>query len=210
MNSRAVGKRIAVDFDALDLPFGTDRALELLQRRGFTVLETRPVSEARSLIGVAQYEYLAKPDEAPAQVNCSSFVRWVYGQCGIWIPRRTIQQFQDLHPVTEADDIVAGDLLFWTGKGRWYVEYPEITIGYVSIATDEGTMVHASQRVHAVVETPIDGTRRTFRGARRVFPTDRTITLLQVPNRTFIETHDDMRWYLLQRDHHESHRPADT
>lgn len=196
---RSVGDRCAVDFAALELPMDDRAALERLRRMGFRSLSIDVVRESRTLISRARYRRGARPAEAPRIVDCSSLVKWVYGQCGIWLPRRTIQQRECGHPIMPTE-IRGGDLVFTTGWINRYWDDPSDGVGHVGIATDGGTIVHAMGRRFGVVETALRAfmAQGRYRGARRIIPRDRIVRTFHTPAYRCVETSDDVRWLLLQ------------
>jgi hypothetical protein len=86
MEYRAVQNRCAVHLPSLKLPVTDVEALTILENNGFKVLEVDLIALARQCIKASTYHRGAKPSEAPAVVDCSSFIKWLYGQHGIWLP----------------------------------------------------------------------------------------------------------------------------
>lgn len=199
MEYRAVGNRCAVDPDRLNLPISRQEALTVLSHMRFAVIDVDLIDLARRYIGTSKYRRGARSSEAPAFVDCSCLVKWLYGQRGVWLPRRSIQQRQYGESVMPGD-IRAGDLVFTSGWRNYYLEDPADGVGHVGIATGEGTVVHAKGRTSGVVETPLESfvEKRKFRGARRYIPHDAEVITLQVPPDRDVETSDDIRWIILQ------------
>ncbi len=196
---QAVGNRCAVDFEALQLPIPWSKALRLLVEGGFRPIEVDVITFARHCIGRSRYQRGARPSHAPAVVDCSSFTKWLYGQCGIWLPRRSIQQ-REYGEAIARGRIAAGDLVFVSGAKNYYLENPTDGVGHVGIATGTGTVIHAANRKVGVVESPLDAFVgvRGFRGARRYVPIDHKVLTLQTPIAREVETSDDIRWIVLQ------------
>ncbi|MFA6095206.1 MAG: NlpC/P60 family protein [Candidatus Paceibacterota bacterium] len=94
MHYKAVGNRCAVDFSSLLLPVTTERALNILAEENIKPVDVDVISLARELVGKAEWLWAARQWQAPALFDCSSFTKWLYGQMGIWIPRRPQQQFE--------------------------------------------------------------------------------------------------------------------
>ncbi len=92
VNYRATGNRCAVIIESLCLPISRKETLTILNEKGFTLIKIDIIALARQHIGISQYRRGAKPSEAPVIVNCSSFIKWLYAQRGIWLPRLSIQQ----------------------------------------------------------------------------------------------------------------------
>lgn len=196
---RAVSCRCAVDFEALALPISKEEAMAMLQKMGFRIIAIDLVALARSYIGVSEYRRGAKIREAPGIFDCSSLMKWLYGQRGIWLPRRSIQQWELGEPVPR-ENILAGDVVFVSGRIDYYIDDPRFGVGHVGIATDSGTVVHAANRTYGVTESPLGkflgGDK--FRGARRYVPRDRNVVTLETPAGREIESSDDVRWVILQ------------
>lgn len=114
MQYRAVKNRCAVNLRSLKIPVSEAEALEILQGKEFKVLEVNLITLARQCIKTSIYRRGAKSSEAPIVVDCSSFIKWLYGQRGIWLPRRSIQQ-KGLGVPVNVDEISAGDVIFVSG-----------------------------------------------------------------------------------------------
>ncbi len=197
MDYRAVNGRCAADIADLRLPLSEDEALALLGHLGFDLVEVDPVEIARSRVGVSTYRRGARMREAPRVFDCSGFAKWVYGACGIWLPRRSIQQ-RECGIAIPVLEIEAGDVVFVSGRIDYYFDDPEDGVGHVGIATSEGTVVHAANTARGVVEDPFEdfappgklrGIRRYRAPGTRVFA---------IPPDREVETSDDLRWIALQ------------
>ena len=121
MEYQAVGNRIGVDFISLDLPIPKDEALDILEKSNIRRIEVNIHDIAKELVGKAQWKLLSRQWEAPYFFDCSSLTKWLYGQKGIWIPRRSRVQFHFCGQSMEIDketrlvdvwDTETGDLLF--------------------------------------------------------------------------------------------------
>jgi len=83
--------------------------------------------------------------EDPASgIDCSAFVRWIYGHLGIRLPRTSRQQWQY---VTPAQEYRPGYLLFFSQSQRF--------IDHVGIYIGNGLMLHASGKWGKVVVEPV-------------------------------------------------------
>lgn len=195
---RAVGDRIAVDFADLELPMPQIEAITRLSSLGFIRLRPDLIELARGRIGVSTYRRGARPREAPEVVDCSSFIKWLFGQLGVWLPRRTIQQCEAGEKML--GDVMAGEVVYRTGHRNWYRRENRQGIGHVGLYIGDQRIVHAANTERGVVEEPIDEflgtTPGAFRGARR-FISLAAVTL-EVPAAYEVETSDDIRWILLQ------------
>ena len=145
MQYRAVGNRCAIDISELHLPISNDRVLSILAAKKFKVLKIDMIAIARQCVGVSQYHRGARLSEAPAIVDCSSFVKWLYGQRGVWLPRRSIQQ-RELGEVVEPNEVIAGDIIFTSGRTNYYFDDPADGVGHLGIVTDDNTVIHAASR----------------------------------------------------------------
>ncbi len=196
---RAVKNRCAVDIGALALPLGESEALAILQAKGFEIIDVDLATLARKYCGLSTYRRGARLSEAPEVVDCSSFVKWLYGERGIWLPRRSIQQ-QAVGEGIMLAEIAVGDLVFSSGWIDYYFDDPENGVGHVGIATGEGTVVHAVSREAGIVESPLWVFTRgeIFRGARRFIPRERKVITFLTPPEREVETSDDIQWIILQ------------
>lgn len=199
MEYRAVGNRCAVILDSLNLPIQRGEALAILNQKGFVVIDVDMVSLARQCIGASKYRRGARPSEAPAVVDCSSFIKWLYGMRGIWLPRRSIQQ-RELGEVVSLDELVAGDIVFVSGWIDYYYDNPANGVGHVGVFAGNGTIIHAANGKVGVVESPLcEFVGKTkFRGARRYIPKGAEVLTLETPPNREIEIADDIRWVILQ------------
>jgi len=199
MQYRAVKNRCAVHLPSLNLPITDAKALEILENKGFKVLEVDLIDLARQCIKTSVYRRGAKPAEAPMTVDCSSFIKWLYGQRGIWIPRRSIQQREFGIPIA-INEIGAGDVIFVSGWIDYYHTDPADGVGHVGITTGRGTVIHATDRKARVVESSLERFigKSKFRGARRYIPQDQTVFTLEAPLNREVEITDDLRWIVLQ------------
>ncbi|KKT14953.1 MAG: NlpC/P60 family protein [Parcubacteria group bacterium GW2011_GWF2_44_8b] len=200
MEYRAVGSRCAVILDSLHLPISREEALAILNHKGFVLVEVDIIALARQCIGTSQYRRGARPSEAPTVVDCSSFIKWLYAQRGIWLPRRSIQQ-RELGEVVNLDELVAGDAVFISGRIDYYHDDPANGVGHVGIATGYGTVVHAADRKVNVVESPLDKFvgEAKFRGARRYIPQNVEVLTFETPLNREVEVADDIKWIILQQ-----------
>ncbi len=199
MEFRAVGSRCAVDLGALNLSFSREEILRGLEKQGFKVIHPSPVALARGRVGVSVYRRSAGSDDAPGVVDCSSLVKWVYGQCGLWLPRRSIQQ-RNLGKVVAPTDLRSGDVVFTSGHINYYYDDPTDGVGHVGIATGDGTIVHAANRKVGVIESAVEGflEGEPLRGIRRYFSEDQDIVVFETPPARHVEVADDLRWIFLQ------------
>ncbi|OGZ43037.1 MAG: hypothetical protein A2719_01585 [Candidatus Ryanbacteria bacterium RIFCSPHIGHO2_01_FULL_45_22] len=199
MEYRAVGNRCAVVLDSLRLPVLREDILTVLNHKGFVLVEVNIVALARQCVGTSQYRRGARPSEAPAIVDCSSLIKWIYAQMGIWLPRRSIQQ-RELGEAVGLDELVAGDIVFVSGRIDYYHDDSANGVGHVGIATGDGTVVHAADRKANVVETPLDKFvgKTKFRGARRYLPKGIEVLTFKTPTEREVEIADDIRWIVLQ------------
>ena len=199
MEYRAVGDRCAVDLDDLKLLIQNDDVMAILKGKGFDALHVDLVRLARECIRTSLYRRGARFSEAPSIVDCSSFMKWLYAQRGVWLPRRSIQQ-REYGAVVALDEVVAGDVVFVSGWIDYFDDDPADGVGHVGIATGEGTVIHAANSSLGVVESPLErfiGNGK-FRGARRYVPQGREVLTLKTPIGRDIETANDIKWIVLQ------------
>lgn len=198
---RAVGKYCAVDFENLGLPISQKEAILILESKGFKIVNIDLMSLARKCIGTSEYRRNAMFSEAPSILNCSIFIKWLYAQRGIWLPRRSIQQ-RELGDVINSLNLTIGDLVFKSARINYFLDDPNDGVGHVGIITGEETIIHAvnSNGQKGVVEVPdhVFLKSENFRGARRIMPKNRSVFTFAVPADREIETSDDIRWLILK------------
>ena len=196
---RAVGNRCAVIFEYLNLPISNNDAIAILNRSGFQILEIDIIMLTRQCVINSTYRRGAKPSEAPAIVDCSSFIKWLYAQRGIWLPRRSIQQ-RSLGEIVKLDELISGDVVFISGKIDYFHSDPADGVGHVGIVINNRTVVHAANKDVGVIETPLEEfiSSTNFRGARRYIPKEMKVYTFQTPAEREVEIADDIRWIILQ------------
>lgn len=199
MEYRAVGNRCAVILDSLHLPISRKEILTALKDKDFALVEVDIISLARQCIATSRYRRGARPSEAPAIVDCSSFIKWLYGQRGIWLPRRSIQQ-RELGEAVNLDELVAGDVVFVSGWIDYYQDDPVDGVGHVGIATGDRTIIHAANKKAGIIESPLEKFvgKNEFRGARRYLPRNAEVLTFETPGKREVEIADDFRWIILQ------------
>src|SRR3989344_6555343 len=89
---QSVGDRIAVDFSTWP-GIDAERACSTLQKQGFRREIFDPEWYAQGLIGRRNVFYACglHSKNAPKAVDCSSLMKYLFGLCGIWIPRRAVK-----------------------------------------------------------------------------------------------------------------------
>lgn len=196
-NYRAVGNRCAVDLESLKLGISNEEALGILKNKGFEVIELDLIKLARAMVG-SRYRRAARLAEAPETFDCSSFTKWLYGQCGIWLPRRSIQQSQCGEEIG-LNDLRGGELVFVSGVIDYFEENPLEGIGHVGIATG-WSVVHAANSKDGVIESTVNEFigKDKFRIARRIIPKKKGVITLLTPPEREVECSDDIRWIILQ------------
>ncbi len=199
MERRAVGNRCAVVIESLRLPILREETLGILERKGFILREVDMIELARRCIVTSVYRRGARLSEAPAVVDCSSFMKWLYAMRGIWLPRRSIQQ-RELGEAIPVNALLAGDLVFVSGHVDYYMDDPADGVGHVGIATGDNTVIHAANKKSNIVETPLGAFvgKNKFRGARRYIPRHVEVITLETPVGREVELADDLRWIVLQ------------
>jgi hypothetical protein len=199
MEYRAVGYRCVVDIDSLQLPISKEEVLSILAAKNFKILEIDITALARNCIGVSEYRRGARLSEAPATFDCSSFIKWLYGQCGLWLPRRSIQQ-RELGESIELNRVASGDAVFVSGSIDYYQNDPADGVGHVGIATGDNSVIHAGNSKVGIIENSLDAFvgKDKFRGARRYIPKHREIVILETPIGREVEIADDIKWIVLQ------------
>ena len=199
MEYRTVSNRLAVHLPSLNLPITDTEALAILERKGFKVLEVNLIALARQCIRISSYRRGVKPSEAPTVVDCSSFIKWLYGQRGVWLPRRSIQQ-REFGITVPIEEISVGDVVFVSGWIDYYHTDPKDGVGHVGIATGEGTIIHAANKKAHVIESSFESFigKSKFRGAKRYVELSKEIYTLQIPSNREVEISDDLRWIVLQ------------
>jgi hypothetical protein len=194
---RAIDGRVLLAFAELDLPANDVDILEHLRKRGFHIRMPDVINVARGRVGWSKYERDAKIQHAPKYVDCSSFVKWVFGTAGVWLPRYSVQQREFGEEVAKSD-AKPGDLIFMSGEKDRSRTLGHPGVGHVGIIASDRSVIHvqASKGAWESAVEPFLGER--FRGIRRVFPNDGRCIVVDCPKDidADIETSDDIYWML--------------
>ncbi len=191
----AVAGRIAVNLRSFEKEIEQATAEHVLRELGFSLASVNVCTVTRGLIG-RDYRRGARSWEAPNVFDCSGFTRYCYAQFGLWLPRRSIQQFKYGRRVTK---LRPGDLLFTRGWRAYWDERVPDGIGHVGLYVGDGRVVHAANRRLGVVETNVTTftEHEHYRGAVRIYPNLSQLTTLVLPERwADVETVEDVLWVL--------------
>lgn len=127
-------------------------------------LAERTVELAERYVGTRYRWGGASPNQG---FDCSGFVRYVFGQQGIDLPRVARLQARAGRPVSaRLDDLRPGDLLFFAQRGPG--------VDHVAIYAGEGRIIHASRRGYGVRYDDLTGARGRWY-ARRIVSVRRVI-----------------------------------
>lgn len=191
--------RIGVILKDLQIPLPASQLLNKLLSLGFVQHQVQISALARQSIGTSVYQRGARTHDAPHIMDCSSFVKWVFGELGIWIPRRSIQQYYAGTPVP-LDHLREGDLVFRPGVTNWYHTHRNEQIGHVGIYTNDHLIIHAANRSQGVTTSSVeDYIANGFSGCVRYIEHLTDLVVLSAPDHLDVETSDDLRWILLSR-----------
>lgn len=197
---RAVGNLCAVNFSELELPISEREAMGMLSQLGFQKVDASFSEIAMSVVG-KNYRKTARFAEAPNVFNCSSLPKWVYAQCGIWIPRWAIQQFR-FGTQVDLDDLKQGDIIFSAGFTPSYEDDITIGVGHSMLALGNGLIVHATSRIGCVgiYTDSLEqiSSNNGYRGIRRIIADWERIVTFRIPETIEVETSDDIKWIIYQ------------
>lgn len=199
MDYHAYGKRCAVDIELLNLHISKKQIIAILSKKGFDVIDVDMIALARKCIGSSIYSRGADPFKAPAIVDCSSFMMWLYGCRGIELPRRSIQQRTVGEPI-KIENIMAGDLVFVSGHIDYYEDNPADGVGHVGIATGQATVIHAANKKSGVIESTFESFIECdkCRGIRRYIPSPGNVLTFEIPINRYVSGSDDFKWIIRQ------------
>jgi len=210
---RAVNDLCAVSFEQLKLrhPDGTS----VTQEEAVKILLSPPLSfklmhwgfDETALnmvihhVGISKYRRGARMSAAPDEFDCSSLIKWFYGQLGIWMPRRSIQQASFGYTV-QTGHMRPGDILLAASQtGVNYFDFdPSWGIGHVALLLDHEFVIHSSNK--GLRASPIGEilgeNMQHFRGFRRVILNREDFFVFRTNPYWEVETSDDFRWLILQ------------
>jgi len=126
----------------------------------------------------APYRYGGR---TPAGFDCSGFVGYVFAETtGLTLPRRS-EEIRRLGESLTADQLAAGDLVFFNTLGRAF--------SHVGIYVGDGRFVHAPARRGRVRVERIDDPYWTsrFNGARRFFSSPAVVAAAAAPAQVVID-----------------------
>lgn len=136
--------------------------------RNVTETPGRDLGSPTSRSGVAQYalKYIGTPykwggEDIWRGIDCSAFVKQLYGKIGVSLPRTAAEQALVGTPITRLEDLRSGDrLYFWSSKRR--------KIGHTGIYMGNGYFVHSSVNNRGVQTDPLNAKwRKILVAARR-------------------------------------------
>lgn len=200
---RNVSNRVAVDLNSLNLSISKEEALSILNDRKIRPIQVNVIDLAKSLVGVAMWRWGSKQWEAPYYFDCSALTKWLYGQIGLWLPRRVMQQleFCKRHgKIIEQTNLMPGDLIFSSSHFKNGIRTnSDDSIGHVFIAIGDNLAISAtnSELGHGVTSMcleEITSTRKIW-AIGNVCKLD-AITTLLVPPGVEIESSDDIKYIL--------------
>ena len=123
--------------------------------RGSTVIARRIVQTSMQYMGVP-YVF---GGTTPSGFDCSGYVRYVFAQAGIYLPRMADEQYYSTTPISTSE-LRAGDLVFFST----YTYGPS----HVGIYLDDGQFIHASSsRGVSIASLGNSYWTSTYIGARR-------------------------------------------
>ncbi len=82
----------------------------------------------------------------PKGFDCSGYVQYIYKKEGVQLPRTAYAQSKVGKPITDAEDLIKGDLLFFlTDKSR------NVPITHVGIYLGEDKFIHAASKKQGII-----------------------------------------------------------
>jgi phenylalanyl-tRNA synthetase beta subunit len=191
--NQVIQRRIAISKenirDLLGIEVKGNEVKAILERMGF---EVKPISFKKELAGIiklakslkdkAKYKYGASTTfSAPGEFDCSSFIKWLYRQMGINIPRVTIEQI-DLGQEIAKKNIKPGDLIFTKGLKPHVNEKHPKGVGHVGLYIGNRKIIHISSKAKTITEESLAKfLGKDFRGIRRVLPQKDEALLVKAP-----------------------------
>ncbi len=112
------------------------------------------VDAVKPYLGVS---YLWGGTDPATGLDCSAFVRLVYKEFGVELPRTSREQYR-AYPLV-VDELLPGDLLFFSENGR--------TVTHVALYLGNGYMAHSSLSRGGVTIEPAQNLAPIFVGANR-------------------------------------------
>ncbi len=107
------------------------------------VLGSRGTSVARNSLNYVGTPYVWGGNDPTNGIDCSGFVKQMFGQIGVNLPRTAAEQVNVGAPVTRLQDLQPGDrLYFWEKKRN--------KVGHTGIYLGKGYFVHSSMGHHGV------------------------------------------------------------
>lgn len=206
MNARSVKNRIGVNLNSLGLPISETEVFSILRDRNIKPINISISLLAKKLIHNSNWKLGARQWEAPNLFDCSSLTKWLYGQMGIWLPRRPLQQLEFCERYGsehELNEIIEGDILFISSPYKSGTRIESYTKGIhvcISIGNDEVISATNSELGTGIVKISITDLLKTreFRSVGRVCRDLSKITTFEFPSDREVETVDDIRWIILQ------------
>ncbi len=194
--SPVVNGRIGLYYPDLGLKIEKEKAYEILLEKGFT-FEKKNIAQVIMLCLGKPYKRGSKIswDTIPETFDCSSLVKWIYGQLGIWLPRISIDQFFYGEEI-DLINLKPGDLVFTEGAIPYHEG--ERVIGHVGIFDGEN-VIHAANKDEGVISETIEQTfSKGIRGLTRVEKNLAELDTVVIPTESKIEYFNHLKWRILQ------------
>ncbi len=152
----------AYDAKALDAP----KPFAAFSASAMTLRDSL-VSMARAQVGT---KYVHGGETPSRGFDCSGLVRYIVAALHIVVPRTAAKQaFAGVEVPADTSKLLPGDLITF-GRGK------KGAISHIGIYVGNGRIVHASTKMHEVIETDLMNPKvagiKKWRGARRVLTDD--------------------------------------
>lgn len=153
--------------------------LSVISELGWSIVSIDLPTLALSYNNTGYYRLRSRPQEWPEYIDCSGFIKYLFAQMGVLIPRMAIDQRDFGEPIDETSDLVPGDLVFSTSSTGQdaFDNDPNDQVGHVGmvVSVQNGIMIMDAARSNPSItvrsfEDFVKG--RLYRGACRILPSN--------------------------------------
>lgn len=190
-----VNGKLGIYYPDLDLNIEKIAAYNILKQKEYAITKINIFEIAKETVGKDYKRGSSLKQNPPKSFDCSSLIKWIYGQMGIWIPRISFDQFEYGREI-EINDICPGDLIFTQGALPYSKD--SIQIGHVGMLLDDNCIVHAANKESGVIVSPFENYLEKGVKVCRIHEHLNEVETIILPPESNVEYVYHLRWKIFQ------------